>query len=44
MNIYRYKTPWKLVLLVFAVIIGLFSLLYTQNLVKKAKGRGEKEG
>ena len=43
MNIYRYKTPWKLVLLVFAVIIGLFSLLYTQNLVKKLKAEERKK-
>ena len=37
MNIYRYKTLWKLALLAFAVIIGLFSLLYTNNLVKSLK-------
>ena len=43
MNFYRYKTPWKLVLLVFAVIIGLFSLLYTQNLVKKLKAEERKK-
>jgi signal transduction histidine kinase len=43
MDFYRYKTPWKLVLLVFAVIIGLFSLLYTQNLVKKLKAEERKK-
>lgn len=37
MNIYRNKNLWKLVLLLIAVAIGLFSLLYTQNLVKKLK-------
>jgi signal transduction histidine kinase len=36
-NIYYKNTLWKLALLVFAVIIGLFSLLYTQNLVKSLK-------
>jgi hypothetical protein len=37
MNIYYRNTIWKLVLLFFAVIIGFFSLLYTQNLVKSLK-------
>jgi nitrogen-specific signal transduction histidine kinase len=41
-NIYYQNTLWKLVLLFFAVIIGLFSLLYTQNLVKSLKSE-EKE-
>jgi hypothetical protein len=36
-NIYYRNTLWKLALLVFAVIIGLFSLLYTSNLVKNLK-------
>jgi nitrogen-specific signal transduction histidine kinase len=43
MIFYRYKTPWKLVLLVVAVIIGFFSLLYTQNLVKKLKTEERKK-
>ena len=43
MNTYRYKTLWKLLLLVFAVIIGLFSLLYTQNLVKSLKTEERKK-
>jgi len=42
-NTYRYKTLWKLLLLVFAVIIGLFSLLYTQNLVKSLKTEERKK-
>ena len=37
MNIYNRNTLWKFALLVFAVIIGLFSLLYTQNLIKSLK-------
>ena len=37
MNIYYRNTIWKLALLLFAVIIGLFSLLYTENLVKSLK-------
>lgn len=37
MNIYKHKTRWKLALLIFAVIIGLVSLLYTNNLVKRLK-------
>lgn len=43
MNIYRNKTIWKLALLVFAVIIGLFSLLYTSNLVKYLKAEERKK-
>lgn len=43
MKTYRYKTLWKLLLLVFAVIIGLFSLLYTQNLVKSLKAEERKK-
>lgn len=37
MNFSRYKTLWKLILLVVAAAIGFFSLLYTGNLVKKLK-------
>lgn len=36
-NIYRNRTLWRLSLLVFAVITGLFSLLYTNDLVKSLK-------
>jgi signal transduction histidine kinase len=42
-NIYLHKTYWKLALLVFAVIIGLFSLLYTNNLVKNLKTEERKK-
>lgn len=35
MNIFNQKTGWKLALLLFSVLIGLSSLLYTENLVKK---------
>jgi len=37
MNIYRKKLVWKILLLVFAVIIGLGSLFYTRQLVTKLK-------
>jgi signal transduction histidine kinase len=43
MNIYYQNTLWKLVLLFFAVIIGLFSLLYTQNLVTRLKSEERKK-
>jgi signal transduction histidine kinase len=42
-NIYRHKTLWKLALLLFAVIIGLLSLSYTQSLVKKLKEEERKK-
>lgn len=37
MNIYRKKTVWKLSLLIFAILIGLASLLYTKYLVEDLK-------
>jgi two-component sensor histidine kinase len=43
MNIYYRNTLWKLVLLFFAVIIGFFSLVYTQNLVKSLKAEERKK-
>lgn len=43
MNIYYRNTFWKLALLLFAVIIGLFSLLYTQNLVRSLKAEEKKK-
>ena len=43
MNIYYRNTIWKLALLLFAVIIGLFSLLYTENLVKSLKSEEKKK-
>ena len=43
MNIYKHKTLWKSGLLTFAVIIGLFSLLYTNNLVRQLKAEERKK-
>jgi signal transduction histidine kinase len=43
MNIYRYKTLWKLALIMFAVIIGILSLMYTDNLVMKLKAEERKK-
>lgn len=37
MNIFQYKTLWKLFLLLFAVIIGMGSLIFTDYLVSKLK-------
>ncbi len=37
MIIYRHKNLWKLFLLLFAIFIGMGSLIYTENLVKKLK-------
>ena len=37
MNIFRYKTLWKLFLLLFVILIGMGSLIYTENLVRKLK-------
>jgi len=42
-NIYYRSTIWKLALLIFAVIIGLSSLLYTENLVKRLKAEERKK-
>ena len=42
MNIYRRKILWKLALLLFAVMIGAGSLIYTGNLVENIK-REEKD-
>jgi signal transduction histidine kinase len=42
-NIYYRNTIWKLALLVFAVFIGLSSLLYTENLVKRLKTEERKK-
>ena len=43
MDIYRKKLVWKILLLVFAVIIGLGSLFYTQQLVAKLKQEEKKK-
>lgn len=37
MAITRYKNLWKLFLLLFAIMIGMVSLIYTNNLVTKLK-------
>jgi len=34
---YHHKNLWKLFLLLFAILIGMGSLIYTENLVKKLK-------
>ena len=43
MNIYRKKLVWKILLLVFAVVIGLGSLFYTHQLVAKLKQEEKKK-
>lgn len=43
MNVYKNKTYWKLALLLFAILIGIFSLLYTQTLVKSLKAEERKK-
>ena len=43
MNIYRRKLVWKILLLVFAVMIGLGSLFYTHQLVAKLKQEEKKK-
>jgi signal transduction histidine kinase len=42
-NIYYRNTIWKLALLLFAVVIGLSSLLYTQKLVQSLKSEEKKK-
>jgi anti-sigma regulatory factor (Ser/Thr protein kinase) len=36
-KVFRHKTLWKLFLLLFAVLTGMGSLIYTENLVRKLK-------
>ena len=43
MNIYRKKFVWQILLLIFAVIIGFGSLLYTHDLVDKLKDEERKK-
>jgi signal transduction histidine kinase len=43
MNIYRKKLVWQVLLLIFAVVIGLGSLLYTRDLVGKLKEEERKK-
>lgn len=42
MKIFRYKTFGKYFLLLFAVLIGMGSLIYTENLVRKLKAEERK--
>lgn len=42
MKIFRYKTFWKSFLLLFAVIVGIGSLVYTEFLVTKLKAEERK--
>jgi len=43
MDIYRKKLIWKLLLLLFAVLIGLASLIYTQSLITLLKNQEKKK-
>lgn len=43
MNIYRKRLLWKVLLLVFAVVIGLGSLIYTHDLVNRLKEEERKK-
>lgn len=43
MDIYRKKLIWKVLLLLFAVIIGLGSLIYTRDLVDRLKTEEKKK-
>lgn len=43
MNIYRKRLLWKVLLLVFAVVIGLGSLFYTHDLVSRLKEEEKKK-
>lgn len=43
MNIYRKKLIWKVLLLIFAVLIGVGSLFYTHDLVRKLKEEERKK-
>ena len=43
MNIYRKRLLWKVLLLAFAVVIGLGSLIYTHDLVSKLKEEEKKK-
>ncbi len=43
MNIYRKRLLWKVLLLVFAVVIGLGSLIYTHDLVSRLKEEERKK-
>ncbi len=43
MNIYRKRLLWKVLLLIFAVVIGLGSLIYTHDLVSRLKEEERKK-
>jgi len=43
MNIYRKRLLWKVLLLIFAVVIGLGSLIYTNDLVSRLKEEEKKK-
>ncbi|MBW6500488.1 MAG: ATP-binding protein [Bacteroidales bacterium] len=43
MNIYRNKSFWKVNLFLFAVLIGVSSLFYTRNLVKRLEAEERKK-
>ncbi len=43
MNIYRKRFLWKVLLLIFAVVIGLGSLIYTHDLVNRLKDEERKK-
>lgn len=43
MNIYRNRSRWKIYLFLFAILLGVGSLIYTQNLVKSLKGEERKK-
>ncbi len=43
MNIYRNRSHWKIFLFLFAILIGVGSLFYTQNLVKNLKDEERKK-
>ena len=43
MNIYRKRLLWKVLLLIFAVVIGLGSLIYTHDLVHRLKQEERKK-
>jgi len=42
-NIYRNRSHWKIFLFLFAILIGVGSLFYTQNLVKNLKDEERKK-
>ncbi len=43
MNIYRNRSRWKIYLFLFAILLGVGSLFYTQNLVRSLKNEERKK-